>query len=315
MLDADQLSRPTYTKTYAVGEFVPMTGSVVLKGNAGEQRGLSASQAWQRGEDVDVLTMEPVGYDGASFDGASVSGTVGLRDKAELQRFRQMLGGRRTYVDITSMSFLVWGPLVQALLLSDLDLRAIYVEAHAYRQSTNPLPSQHFDLTAGFDGIVQVPGFISLDDADGEMLVVPLLGFEGQRFARILNEPFCQPDYVIPIVGAPGFRTRFPLISLTENAAPLIESASWTRTRYARSNCPFAAANCILAIARSRSEHLRLIPIGTRPHALGAVLAAMELGERADLVYDRPRKKTGRTVGAGTMLEYNLRQHWADVSS
>jgi len=51
---------------------------------------------------------------------------------------------------------------------------------------------------------------------------------------------------------------------------------------------------------------LRIAPIGTKPHSLGAVLLKIAYPSRVDLIYDHPIRKKGRTKGKSKTLCYWL---------
>jgi hypothetical protein len=51
---------------------------------------------------------------------------------------------------------------------------------------------------------------------------------------------------------------------------------------------------------------LQIAPIGTKPHALGAVLFCLSRPRSVELVYDHPIRKLGRTTGASRLLVYDV---------
>jgi len=46
--------------------------------------------------------------------------------------------------------------------------------------------------------------------------------------------------------------------------------------------------------------------IGTKPHALGAVMFALTSPSRIELIYDNPIRKEGRTDGLDRLLVYHV---------
>ena len=61
------------------------------------------------------------------------------------------------------------------------------------------------------------------------------------------------------------------------------------------------------AIEHEYPDHLlKIAPLGTRPHALGAVLFALTGGPKVELVYDNPTPATQRSDGTGNILVYDV---------
>ena len=51
---------------------------------------------------------------------------------------------------------------------------------------------------------------------------------------------------------------------------------------------------------------MKIAMVGTKPHALGAVLFALTNPARAELIYDHPIRKPGRTGGSDRLLVYHV---------
>ena len=54
------------------------------------------------------------------------------------------------------------------------------------------------------------------------------------------------------------------------------------------------------------NARLKVAPLGTRPHALGAVMMAIRHPDRIELVYDHPIQSATRSTGKGLLLVYEL---------
>ena len=50
-----------------------------------------------------------------------------------------------------------------------------------------------------------------------------------------------------------------------------------------------------------------IAPIGTKPHALGAICYALRNPDTTEIMYDNPIRKPGRTAGIGQMHVYMLK--------
>lgn len=216
--------------------------------------------------------------------------------------------GQRIYIDITGMSYVAWAPLVRAAVEVGLDLTVVYVEPIDYRRSKIPTRGMLFDLSEGFDGLRPIPGFAALSSQTvGDWHLVAALGFEGGRFSHVINELEPAAGHVVPIIGVPGFRPEFATQALVANRADLDDLTVANKLRFARANCPFDLFHTLCNIQTDLAgAPLRLAPIGTKPHGLGAVLFTMSRPSQVQLVYDHPRRKARRTLGASRVCVYEV---------
>ena len=114
-------------------------------------------------------------------------------------------------------------------------------------------------------------------------------------------------DYIVPIIGVPGFRVEYSFYSYMGNRAQLLDTRSWHSVRFAAGNCPFAVYNLLVELSK-RHPHRRMViaTIGTKPHAVGAVLFYLDYPRRTELVYDHPVRKAQRTLGASRVCVYDF---------
>jgi hypothetical protein len=211
-------------------------------------------------------------------------------------------------IDISGLAHHVWVPLLAGALHVCVDVRVVYAEPQAYRVHPSPASHTVFDLTEGFEGIDPLPGFARLrgprDESDA--IFVPFLGFEGARARHIASVLDPVPP-TIPIVGVTGFRIEFPAFTLTCNRDFLSESNSIGRVRFARASCPFEAKRTLEEIRQDNpGAYLYVAPVGTKPHALGAVLHAIERPDSTELMYDYPIRKPQRSTGIGRIHIYSI---------
>lgn len=237
-------------------------------------------------------------------DGNSVEFTGRQRSKAV--DYMETTGP--VYVDMTGMSYVSWAPLVRAVLEVGANLRVIYVEPIDYRRSQNPTQGMLFDLSEGFEGLRPIPGFAVLNNqANGDWHLIAALGFEGRRFSHVINELEPAVDHVVPIIGVPSFRPEFATQAFVANRTDLDDLTIASQVRFARANCPFDFFYTLHKIhADLAHAPIRLAPIGTKPHGLGSVLYTMSRPSQVQLVYDHPRRKAKRTLGASRVCLYDV---------
>jgi len=226
-----------------------------------------------------------------------------------LQKLLGRLSGKTIYLDITGLSHHVWAPLLKIALASCNEVKAVYVEPTSYRYSATPKEGEIFDLSERIIGISPIPGFISFREPAEEekVCLVPLLGFEGTRFAYVVEQVQPPGDKILPIIGVPGFRPEYPFYTYLGNQLPLMRTHAYRSVRFAIANCPFSLFYTLSDITADYPNNLiKIALIGTKPHALGAVLYHIANQEHVELVYDHPIRKDTRTEGASRLLLYHV---------
>lgn len=300
--------RPLFTREYEqVGDFAPETGAIYLYGVTSEPRSEFALDLMRRRPDITFVEIRS--DDSFSFETDRPGFEhVFLRRRSRLEEFIGTLQGSPLYIDITGLSHSIWAPLIRVCLEVGIVTRAIYLEPATYSVMPGPDSGQLFDLSDRIEGIAPIPLFATLTDAAEEQACfVALLGFEGVRFDHMLNEIQPPEGKVFPIIGVPGFRPQYPFDAYLGNAAALDKYRAARNLKFARSNCPFGLFYALEDLAqRYPVDQLKIGLIGTKPHALGAILFAVANPQRAEIVYDHVRRKAGRTRGAARCLVYGL---------
>lgn len=233
---------------------------------------------------------------------------IALRSRVQLDALWKGRSSSKVFIDITGLSHHVWAPMLRSALTASREVAAIYVEPAHYSFSATPTEGQIFDLSERIRGIAPLPGFASLlPSRDAQSTFVPLLGFEGIRFAHVMEHVQPSNDRIIPVIGVPGFRAEYPFHTYAGNRRPLFETRAWHNVEFAAANCPFSLYYLLERIAlRMPQSVLRIAPIGTKPHALGAVLFKLASNRFVDLVYDHPIRKAGRTRESKRLLVYHV---------
>lgn len=302
----DLRRRALFTEVHdAVDQFEPAAGSVYLFASSEEERSHHANGLAARASGSRFIRVEEVGSYEIVADGRS----VGLRSASRLEAFLRSLTGDILYLDMTGMSHSVWAPLVRVAVEAGVNLRVVYVEPDSYAFSKSPREGEYFELSESKIGMGPLPLFASMTDAPTQdVCFVPLLGFEGARLKYLIEQVQPQRDRIIPIVGMPGFRPEYPFHALQANGRTLMENGAVHSIRYARANCPFSCYYVLSDILlENPSLRLKVATIGTKPHALGAVLRASRRGETSvELIYDHVRRKPKRTFGTDHCLVYDV---------
>lgn len=209
-------------------------------------------------------------------------------------------------IDLTSLEHRVWAPIIKVLLESAVDVVALYAEPDDYQRSDD-LPGSIYDLSTS-RGIEPLPGFARLARRSDDLgHFAPLLGFEGARLGHIFDQEEVDVSVTSPVLGSPGFRLEYSALTYLANRDYLEQARMDQRVEFARASCPFEAYRAIERIhARAGRCYLRIAPIGTKPHALGAVLYAIRTGANVELIYDHPVGSKGRTRGSRGVYLYEV---------
>lgn len=218
-------------------------------------------------------------------------------------------GFRAAYLDVSGMPHHVWAPLLRVGFSVLDELYVVYTEPAIYKKHPSPTSRTEFDLSAGFRGIAPLPGFAKLRGPEDEKdaVFVALLGFEGKRASHVALSLDPVPR-VFAVIGVPGFRIEYPQITHASNIDFLAEYRAHANVRFASASCPFETYEALSEIQRDcPGKYMYLVPIGTKPHAVGAICYALTHPASTEIMYDHPIRKAGRTDGIGTMHIYQLK--------
>lgn len=211
------------------------------------------------------------------------------------------------YIDASGLPVRVLAPFLKVSLeLAKQDNRrvyVVYVEPDRYIVQRFSEGSRFYDLAEGFKGISPLPTYETIIPAKGPSAFIPMLGFEGARFAHVLSQLSSEDDQIIPLIGVSGFRPEYPFASYIGNRRPLDETESWTKVHFAMAG---SVVDAWMELHRIKQEYervcrWRIAPIGTKPHAVAALLFAIRHSGEVELVYDYPRREKPRTSGVGVV--------------
>lgn len=286
----------------------PADGALYITGESSELRSTHATSWEARCPMVRFVRLTPgIGSAvGAVEVGSSL--VINVRSAASVRTLFERGTQAAIYLDITGLPHHVWAPLLRAIRARPEPSFVVYVEPGDYRFSESPTATTLFDLSEKIEGISPLPGFATLANrVDEECLFVPLLGFEGARLAFMIENVQPKRANIRPVIGVPGFRPEYPFHAYTGNRLQLTETRAWQNVRFAPANCPFSLYHLLGALAEEPSAtHLKVAMIGTKPHALGAVLYYLDHPSSTELLYDHPIRKDKRTEGISRVCVYDL---------
>lgn len=295
-----------YSETYtSPQEFEPIEGSTYIYAFTKEDRSKLADALIPRcGSHCKFVAVEYLSPDVIRVEDDSEE--YPLRGSKTIGVFIERYVSKIVYLDISGLNARISSALIIALFKKEVTTYVIYAEPATYRLDKFKHEGVLVDLAEKVEGISPLPGLIRFIDID-KKIFVPLLGFEGARFTQIYEDVSPSDDDIYPVVGLPGFRMEYPFVTLFSNKPPLQNTQSWANVQYVMANSVVDVYFKLLEIYNHNNDSKIIIaPIGTKPHAIGAILFAMKYDERVELVYDNPKRNEQRTDGIGHIIVCNV---------
>lgn len=230
-----------------------------------------------------------------------------LSDSEQLDSLLGIQTDSILYVDVTGLNCRVIAPILKQAIDNNIELRVVYVEPETYKIEEFQKIGIHKDLCESVEGISPLPGMARIVPHHGSPIFVVLLGFEGGRFSQIIQDQ--SPDYqnICPVLGVPGYQINYPYISMWGNRYPLNITKSWQKMQYAEAN---SVVDIYLKLSQlgfdNRDSDMVVAPIGTKPHAVGAILYAICHPDKVEILYDNPIRTVHRTEGIGRVSMCNV---------
>jgi hypothetical protein len=306
---ATRLDEPLLTVTLERDQFDCVEGAVYIYGSTNEQRSAVSDDWSARQLDRGVTFVEVVDQlqpQEASLCVNGITQTLMLTSSSQTMAAVDTVHGAPVYIDITGLSHHVTAPLLRAAVKRRGPLHVVYMEPGSYRPSQHPQRGAFYDLSDRIDGIRPLPGFAYIRPNSPEAIFVPLLGFEGARFEHVVRQVEPAMGATFPIIGVPGFRADYPFIAYWGNEASLLADDTYLNLRYAIANDPFDLFHHLADLRTAHPNKLmKIAPIGTKPHAIGAFLFAISK-PNIELIYDHPIRKSGRTNGVARLCVYDV---------
>jgi hypothetical protein len=230
--------------------------------------------------------------------------TYSLRSKENIKNLLNTYHSNVLYIDVTGLNNRISAALLNNIL-SDISTSVfvLYAEPRSYKIQLFKSESVYIDLSEKINGIEPLPGFANIFPDDIDYKFVALLGFEGGRFTHLINNVQPAEDNIIPVIGVPGYRLEYPFVTYWGNRSGLTDTGAWANVKYAVAN---SLVDVYMLLEKIKTNHpkckIKLAPIGTKPHVIGAILFAIKHPREVELIYDNPKRKIERTDGVGLIV-------------
>ena len=292
MINKDYLYTQIYQPTEAPA--ILAEGASFLYSLDAEERSAYCINTWcKQNPNISSYQIEEMDEDTIRINGQIIS----LHSSNALSDILMQTGSSSLYIDVSAMSCRIIAPILKASLGLNMKVYIVYVEPRLY-----DIPAFKYgfnqDLVDTVEGVKPLPGFAKVIPHSEDAIFIFLLGFEGGRFSYLLQDQQPEYDNVRPIIGIPGYILNYPFESYWGNHYGLMKTRGWQMVKYAEANSIVDAYVELKNIARENSGHDMVIaPIGTKPHAIAAILYAMSHEEKVELLYDNPKRGLHRTSG------------------
>lgn len=309
MINADYLYTSIFEK---MEHFSPEVDSTYIYGYSTEMRSHCVDELIKK--DIDSVKFIKIEEEGDDIIQDTISNEkFNLRSFKSMGKFLQMHESTTLYIDVTGLEKRIVAALLNNAIraISNtkiINVKTIYAEPESYKIKQFQSEGVFNDLSEQINGIMPLPGFASIfpENID-DILFVALLGFEGGRFQYMLENVQPPRGNTIPIIGVPGFRAEYPFVAYWGNRRPLEQIDTWRRVKYAVANS-LVDVYVLLSdiLSKNSNTKIKLAPIGTKPHLIGAILFAIKNPKQVELVYDNPKRKKERTEGVGKIVECSV---------
>lgn len=228
---------------------------------------------------------------------------VSLSSPKEIGDYLKQYAPTVIYIEVTGMSCRLVAPVMLRAILSDMQVCIVYSEPQQYLLNEFKKVGINEDLSEVCGGVNPLPGFAKVLPHREEPLFVTMLGFEGGRLTYLISTQQPTADKIRPVIGMPGYRIDYPFESYWGNRNSLRTTKAWERVEYAEANSIVDSYMTLKKISyNNRDAEMVIAPIGTKPHAIGAVLYAIKNPRKVELLYDNPKRSLSRTDGVGRIL-------------
>lgn len=211
----------------------------------------------------------------------------------------QLAGAKRVLIEATTLSVPEILYIVAAATIENVtELRLVYVEPIEYRRRIVGKLCDHRDFDLSDNRRYRsIPMFQTDLNQTVPGTAVFFLGFEGARLGQAIEqEEVLQYWKKHMVIGVPAFEPGWEIDTMANNIQYLCEK---DQAQFVAASSVAGAYHLLCNLRHQDKEHKSILvaPLGTKPHAIGAILFLIEYDsmEQAILLYDHPARSFGRS--------------------
>ena len=298
-----------YTSIYKnIEDFIPQKESTYIYGYSPEGRSHFVDELIKKfSKDIKFVELALLETEHDIIEDKNSNAKYSLRSTKDINELLDFYDSQVIYIDITGLNNRITASLLNHSIRRQ-EVRyglvnVVYAEPKHYKVSEFKTEGYFYDLSEKIQGIEPLPGFANIIPDDDDIRFIPLLGFEGGRFTHIVETVQPPTDHIYTIIGVPGFRAEYPFVAYWGNRQSLGNANSWPNVKYAVANSIVDIYMILLkTLKKNPSAKIKLAPIGTKPHVIGAILFAIKYKRQVEIIYDNPKRKKTRTSGVGLIV-------------
>ncbi|WP_455231068.1 hypothetical protein [Geopseudomonas aromaticivorans] len=193
--------------------------------------------------------------------------------------------------------------------LKGLRIVILYVEPAEYSAGAKKtLDHEEFSLSdeiSGFEG-TGIPTISMPVDNELSRRFIFFVGFEGGRLQNAIETYDVSSDEARIYFGLPAFRPGWEVKSIRRNLQSLKDQSFSSRIGYCSASSCTDALQSLYKVKANDTETINyIVPLGTKPNSLAAILMMLENPDTTRLLYDQPDKRSERSRGIGRRHYYH----------
>jgi hypothetical protein len=197
--------------------------------------------------------------------------------------------------------------VVQQMGISSISL--LYTEPQRYNRfrKSEVLYRRDFDLSTEYEPFAGIPGSMLTLNIAYRKKAIFLVGYEGQRFKKVLDQQDIRPENSYVVFGVPAFQPGWEMDAFANNLRVIKGEGIGKNVLFAGAQNPVSVIEALEQIygTLGQNEYLVVVPIGTKPHGIGAALFVCQHDD-VGIIYDHPNRKPGRSSQVGTWHLFNV---------
>lgn len=187
----------------------------------------------------------------------------------------------------------------------------VYFEPSHYSSTANgTLEMEEFGLSdeiLGFEG-AGIPTVSMPVDDEHKRKFVFFVGFEAGRLQSAIETYDVSSEEAKIFFGLPAFRPGWEAKSIRRNLQALSEQSFKGRISYCSAGNSADALRSLrnMGVDEKGNGFIYVVPIGTKPNSIAALIFAIENGDKVRILYDQPSKRANRSRGVGRRHYYYM---------
>ncbi len=226
--------------------------------------------------------------------------------------FSKFTPEQKFVIDCTTLGVVEMLIIIQSLYNNGIrKIDAIYIEPSNYKSTKGKIVHKRdFELSSEFDGYTGIPGHTLYMSAASNDKFIFFCGYESERIERAIEDLNINNKKCQLVFGVPAFHSGWEMNSFSNNIRVIERRNLGNSFYYCGASNPMAVCEKLGIIygGLGEDEHLFIIPVGTKPMALGACIFKVSTGDKDRLafLYDHPHRSKGRSSDVAKWNLYNI---------